>query len=164
MAVNEAIRRPQTDDLIVTKKVLTDILCTTPTNLSVWEKNQGLPRNPDNSYDLADVIPWLVNYLRGLARGKVTGSLEVQRQVKTDLLTLELKIKTGEVLSKSYVEQQNITKILAVKQALLGMGSKLAPLLANRDSKEIKVELDRETREIVSDFSGENIDKEKQDE
>jgi len=76
------------------------------------------------------------------------------KTTKATLLELELKIKQGELIAREAIEKERIVRILTVKRALLGLGRKLAPRLANiKDPRKIQSRIIEEVRLIIERFA-----------
>lgn len=97
-----------------------------------------------------------------LNEGKETGKDRKREQkaqadyktTKAQLLELELKIKQGRLIAFEDIEKERIVRILTVKRALLGLGRKLAPGLANiKDPRKIQGRINKEMRSIIEGFA-----------
>lgn len=67
-----------------------------------WNRDKGLPRNIDDTYDLYSSVRWYTDYIQKLATrgGNAVGSVSPKEQVKTELLKLELDRTRGEMIGR----------------------------------------------------------------
>lgn len=77
------------------------------------------------------------------------------KEIKAKLLSMDLKVRTGELIEKAEIEKQWVQRIQAVKRAFLGLGRKLAPQLGRiKDPRKIQARIDEQVREIITTFTG----------
>lgn len=119
-----------------------------------WKKD-GMPETKEGFYDLEVVKSW------HMARAEQDDALEGKnfwderiRKYKASILELELRKATGELVSKDEVEKGRIDRIIAVKRALLALPTRLAPVLAMKEPREIEVILYEAISEIIDEFAG----------
>ena len=120
-------------------------------------KRDGMPVTKDGFYDLEEIKKWY-DGRTGNADEEIEGKIywEIKlRKYKASLLELELKRVTGELLPRDEVEKGRIARIIAVKRAFLALPTRLAPLLAMKEPREIEVELYEAISEIIDEFAGE---------
>jgi len=91
--------------------------------------------------------------------GMITGpgsrspSLERWRKEKADAAEMENEIQRGLYEKRESILRREVEMVLQVKQALLGMGPKLAPRLANVDAKDAARIIGAEALEIAKAFA-----------
>ena len=148
----------------------------TPKTISLWVRRADWPvrkRPPWSLSELHTIREWSKGLKHaaeraagepGLAGGNGTGLADLrnnpERMAKLQLtvsrralLELERGIKAGEFVRKTDVEAGRVQRILAVKEALLGMGARLAPRLARlSDAEKIGKEINKEGRRILAVF------------
>ncbi len=119
-----------------------------------WKKD-GMPETKDGYYDLEVVKSWHVARAdqEEVLKGKNFWDERI-RKYKASILEIELKKATGEVVSKDEVEKGRITRIIAVKRSLLALPTRLAPVLAMKEPREIEVTLYEAISEIIDEFAG----------
>ena len=119
-----------------------------------WRKD-GMPTTKDGFFDLDVIKSWHENRNGSeLTEGKAYWDEKI-RKYKASLLELELKKVTGELLPRDEVEKGRIARIIAVKRAFLALPTRLAPVLAMKEPREIEVELYEAISEIIDEFAGE---------
>jgi phage terminase Nu1 subunit (DNA packaging protein) len=120
-----------------------------------WKKD-GMPVTSDGFYDLDAIRIWHDD--RGVSDGEETEGKayweEKIRKYKATLLELDLKKAIGELISSEEVQRGRITRIIAVKRSMLALPTRLAPVLAMQEPREIEVILYEAISEIIDEFSG----------
>jgi len=118
-----------------------------------WKKD-GMPETKDGYYDLETVRTWHAARLEeDNTEGKAFWDERI-RKYKASMLELELKKATGEVVSRDEVEKGRIARVIAVKRELLAIPTRLAPVLAMKEPREIELVLYESLSEIIDEFSG----------
>jgi phage terminase Nu1 subunit (DNA packaging protein) len=119
-----------------------------------WKKD-GMPVGEDGYYDLEEIKAWHDEKegITPASEGKFYWEERI-RKCKAELLELELKKVTGELLPKDEVESGRAARILAVKRAFLALPTRMAPKLAMKESREIEVLLSEAIGEIIDEFAG----------
>lgn len=92
----------------VSQRTLADVFGVVPKTIRDWQK-MGLPRNPDDSYSVPDVVRWRCDYLTSINEDAVMeGSSQALKDEYTRLKIqhseADLAIKRGEWASRSDVE------------------------------------------------------------
>jgi len=119
-------------------------------------KRDGMPVTKAGFYDLDEIKKWY-DGRTGNADEEIEGKIYWEtklRKYKATLLELELKRVTGELLPRDEVEKGRIARIIAVKRAFLALPTRLAPVLAMKEPREIEVELYEAISEIIDEFAG----------
>lgn len=119
-------------------------------------KRDGMPVTKDGYYDLEEIKKWY-DGKTGNTDGEIEGKIYWEtklRKYKASLLELELKRVTGELLPRDEVEEGRIARIIAIKRAFLALPTRLAPVLAMKEPREIEVELYEAISEIIDEFAG----------
>ena len=119
-----------------------------------WKKD-GMPVMGDGHYDLEAIRVWHDG--RPSKGAETEGKAywdEKIRKYKAALLRIELKRAEGEVVSRDEVERGRIERIMAVKRSFLAMPTRLAPLLAMKEPREIETALYEAIGEIIDEFAG----------
>lgn len=138
--------------------------------VAYW-KTEGMP-GEEGHYNVNDIMLWCASKRRGRFKNMKEAPAAFEgdgddaetgtnwdaeyRRAKAQLAQIELDIKLGELLRRRDVEAASVKKILAVKQALLGLPNQLAPQLAGQDAATIASLLDQRLRQIIADFAGES--------
>jgi len=119
-----------------------------------WKKD-GMPETKDGYYDLETVRTWHAARLEeeSSAEGKAFWEERI-RKYRATMLELELKKMTGELVSRDEVESGRIARIISVKRSLLAVPTRLAPVLAMKEPREIESVLYEALSEIIDEFSG----------
>jgi len=119
-------------------------------------KREGMPVTKDGYYDLEEIKRWH-DGRSGDAEEEFEGKIYWEtklRKYKASLLELELKRVTGELLPRDEVEKGRIARIIAIKRSFLALPTRLAPVLAMKEPREIEVELYEAISEIIDEFAG----------
>jgi phage terminase Nu1 subunit (DNA packaging protein) len=120
-----------------------------------WKKD-GMPVTAEGYYDLDAIKAWHDG--RGIVDGEETEGKaywdEKIRKYRATLLELDLKKATGELVSREEVERGRIARIIAVKRSFLALPTRLAPVLAMKEPREIETLLYEAVAEIIDDFAG----------
>jgi len=124
-----------------------------------WKKD-GMPVMSDGYYDLEAIRAWHDGRpSKGAeSEGKAYWDEKI-RKYKAALLRIELKRAEGEVVLRDDVERGRIERIMAVKRSFLAMPTRLAPLLAMKEPREIETALYEAVGEIIDEFAGSKHDK-----
>lgn len=127
-----------------------------------YYKNQGMPANPDGTYDLDAIDAWVESRnSKGTGQphgkhpdsGDKSGWEAIYKEMKARLAEMELNKLKGELISLDEVKRQWIGRIVEVKAALLSLPRKLPPLLEGKEKRDIEAILDSEVRFILERFS-----------
>jgi len=133
---------PTPAEVVTTLMAVAKAMGVTERTVRNWRKS-GMPVCPDGKYDLRAIRTW-----RDERAGKGLTGAHYRRQrdrweakfreVKAKLADLELKQKTGELVSRERVERRRVAQIQATKQALLAVPAAVAPQLVGLDPREIQ--------------------------
>ena len=124
-------------------------------------KREGLPVTKEGFYDLDQIKEWHEAEIGPEeSEGKAFWDEKI-RKYKAHLLELELKKILGELVSRDEVEKGQILRVIAVKRSFLALPTRLAPLLAMKEPREIEAVLYEAMAEIIDEFSGVKDEKEK---
>ena len=147
--------------IISTQKQLAEYLGRSERTISYY-KNQGMPLNPDGTYDLDAIDAWIeARTKKGIGQphgerpdpGDKLGWEAVYKEMKARLAELELKKFQGELISLDDVRRQWINRIIEVKTALLSLPRKIPPLLEGKEKRDMEAILEDEVRFILERFS-----------
>jgi hypothetical protein len=125
-------------------------------------KDGVLPRPIKGEYDAIGCVHAYIDYLRKAIAGNGELSLTEERtrytKYQADLAQIELKKGLGQLL-KTDVAMQHWEKIvIAAKQRLLGLSTRLAPLVATTQSiPEIKERIDNAIYEVLNEFANPDL-------
>jgi len=120
-------------------------------------KREGMPLTKENFYDLDAIKNWHETKNGALPGEESEGKAfwdEKIRKYKASLLELELKKILGELVSREEVEKGQILRVIAIKRSFLALPTRLAPLLAMKEPREIEAILYEEIAGIIDEFSG----------
>jgi len=147
---------PLDHTVVKTMEEVGKIMDVTERTVQRW-KREGMPITHEGFYDLDAVKAWHDG--RGIIDGEETEGKaywdEKIRKYKASLLELDLKKATAELVSREEVERGRIARIIAVKRSFLALPTRLAPVLAMREPREIETVLYEAIAEIVDEFAGE---------
>ncbi len=120
-------------------------------------KQDGMPTSKEGYYDLREIKKWHIS--RG---DKDKTELEESRaywkdqivRLQAALLDLDVKTRTGQLMSREDVERGRLMRIMAIKRALLALPTVLAGKLAMKEPREVAAILYKAIGEIIDEFSG----------
>lgn len=119
-------------------------------------KRDGMPVTKDGYYDLEEIKKWYEektgNKDESTTEGKAYWDEKIKKY-KATLLKLELKKATAELLPREEVEKGRIARIIAVKRSFLALPTRLAPVLAMKEPREIEAILYEAIIEIIEEFA-----------
>ena len=123
---------------------------------------EGMPRRDDKKYDLRVVVPWVRARDTAKAAGPKGDSLDEallkaraeEKAAKARLAEIELARVKGEILDRSDVDAGRVARVVAVRQALVGLGQEVRGLYG-RTPEEIGEYVDDRVDEICKRFAGE---------
>ena len=129
-----------------------------------WKKEGGMPTLIDAESKKEFYIKALLDFFKENEGKPMSETRQRQelgeadiKQTRARLLEIELEIKEGKLISLDDVNKGRVSRIQAVKQALLGQGKKLALQLANLRGKgpgKIQGIIDKENKIIIRRFAG----------
>ncbi|MFH1385123.1 MAG: hypothetical protein ABIH47_09225 [Candidatus Omnitrophota bacterium] len=145
---------PLGDTVVKTMEEVARVMEVTYRTVQRWKK-EGMPVTEQGLYDLRTIYAWRDrrNSTGEEKEGKAYWDEKVQKYRAT-LLEIELKKTQGELLPRKEVEKGRIARILAVKRAFLALPTRLAPVLAMKEPREIEAIIYEEICEIIDDFAG----------
>lgn len=120
-----------------------------------WKKD-GMPTTQDGFYDLAAIKTWhdeRIGEADDEEESKTFWDINILKK-KASLLDLKLRKEEGELISREEVEKDMIEKIIAAKRAFLALPTRLAPVLAMKEPREIEAVLYESIGEIIDEFAG----------
>jgi len=142
---------------IVNQRELGEIMDISAKSLSLWAR-EGLPVKLEtenglaNQYDTADVIAWYV--AREVAKAKGESEKDRLSRLQGDKLELELATMRGQLIQADQIEPAWTGMVVAARQTLLAMSSRLAQLVAPMDDADsIQVLIDEEVQVALQQLS-----------
>ena len=125
-------------------------------------KDGILPRPVQGNYDAIACVHGYIDYLRKLVAGSGELTLTDERtrltKYQADLAERELKKSDGELIDTRRAMKIWAEVVMIVKQRLLGLSSRLAPLVATSQSlPEIKERIDSAIYEVLNEFSNPDL-------
>ena len=145
---------PLAPTIVKTMEEVAKVMDVTCRTVQRW-KQDGMPSTKDGFYDLEEIKSWHVlrNQKYKDQDGKAYWDEKIQ-QYKAELLKIELKKATAELIPFS--EHSSILKnqIRGIKMGFLRLPHYIAPKLYQQEPKLICEILDNEIRAIISQFSG----------
>lgn len=130
----------------------------TPRTITRWWKD-GLPRNPDGTYNLPNTINWSIDQVRRETplEGETSEStkwLAEFRKERAKSEKLRRQMLEGSVIEKSLVIDVFRSRISLVKNGLMLLPRAMAPdLLSAETEAEIKEKLEARVRHLLGLFS-----------
>jgi len=117
---------------------------------------EGMPVTPEGNYDLLDIKAWRMTKRRYKNLGETEkDKWDIEyRKNKALLIKIEYEKTLGLLLPKDEVMKGRIARIMAVKNAFLALPTRLAPVLAMKEPREIHAVLHEAIAEIIDDFAG----------
>jgi len=143
--------------MAVNQRQLSAALGISRTTIWKWHK-EGLPRNPDGSYDPETVRAWITTRQQSQPAEPEDGEKQWNaryRKAKAELAELDLNKRKCQLVEVAEVDAANVRKVLALKQRLLMLPRTLAPRLVGLDAEAIDTMIDAELRAAIRDFAGE---------
>lgn len=116
---------------------------------------QGMPVTPEGNYDLLDIKAWHMTRqsCKNLSETEKDKWDIEYRKNRALLIKLEYEKTVGELLPREEVEKGRVARILAVKRSFLALPTRLAPVLAMREPREIEALLYEAIAEIIDEFA-----------
>lgn len=156
--LEEFENEPQDPTVVTTMEEVAKVMDVSYRTVQRWKKD-GMPVTAEGFYDLDQIKAWHDD--RGINENEeIEGKAyweEKIRKYKATLLELDLKKAIGELVSKEEVEKGRIARIIAVKRSFLAIPTRLAPVLAMKEPREIESVLYEAIAEIIDEFAGENF-------
>ena len=124
----------------------------------------GMPKTEHGYYDLAEIQKWRLGKSKGgdkLDKKNPSDWDEEYRKRKAQLMELQYKEATGELLPREEVERGRVARILAVKRAFLALPRAAAPQLVGLEPREIEAFLMERVRDIITRFAESGNEKKK---
>jgi len=145
---------PLPDTIVKTAEEVAKVMEVTYRTVQRW-KREGMPVTKEGFYDLEEIKAW---HLSTLAKGKRAKGKdfwdEKISKFKAGLLELELLETSGMLLPKEEVERDRNDRIMAVKRTFLALPTRMAPILAMKEPREIEALLSEAVGEIIDEFAG----------
>jgi len=153
---------PLPDTIVETAEEVAKVMEVTYRTVQRW-KREGMPVTKEGFYDLEEIKAW---HLSTLAKGKRAKGKdfwdEKISKFKAGLLELELLETSGLLLPKEEVERDRINRIMTVKRTFLALPTRMAPILAMKEPREIEALLQEAVGEIIDEFAGAKQDEQKE--
>lgn len=151
--------RPAARGRAVNQTELAQIIGVTDVTLWEWQKLDGFPilhrgaNGQSNLYDTSAVIFWKINHDVKKASGPESQKDRLAR-LQADRIEIELAQLRGQSIPAELIEPAWIGIVNAVKQALLPLGLRLAPVLETTPGVDAKRELiDEEVHDALTKLS-----------
>lgn len=125
-------------------------------------KDGILPRPAKGEYDAIACIHSYIDYLKKLAQGNGELSLTEERtrytKYQADIAEITLRKERGQIIDTQIAMKVWGEVVTSVRQKLLGMPTRLAPLIATSQSiPEIKDRLDHAIEEVLNEFTNPDL-------
>jgi len=145
---------PLPDTIVKTAEEVAKVMEVTYRTVQRW-KREGMPVTKEGFYDLEEIKAWHLSTLtKGKrAKGKDFWDEKISK-FKAGLLELELLETSGMLLPKEEVERDRINRIMTVKRTFLALPTRMAPILAMKEPREIEALLSEAIGEIIDEFAG----------
>ena len=116
-----------------------------------WKKD-GMPTTKEGFYDLDEIKVWHEQRNLDQAEDRAYWNTKILKH-KATLLEMEVKKATSELMPREEVERGRIARIIAVKRSFLALPTRMAPVLAMKEPREIEAELYQAIIEIIEEFA-----------
>lgn len=145
---------PLPDTIVKTAEEVAKVMEVTYRTVQRW-KREGMPVTKEGFYDLEEIKAWHLSRTETgkRAKGKDFWDEKISK-FKAGLLELELLQTSGMLLPKEEVERDRINRIIAVKRTFLALPTRMAPILAMKEPREIEALLSEAVGEIIDEFAG----------
>jgi len=145
---------PLPSTIVKTAEEVAKVMEVTYRTVQRW-KREGMPVTKEGFYDLEEIKAWhLSRTEKGKrAKGKDFWDEKISK-FKAGLLELELLETSGMLLRKEEVERERINRIMIVKRTFLALPTRMAPILAMKEPREIEALLYEAIGEIIDEFAG----------
>jgi phage terminase Nu1 subunit (DNA packaging protein) len=146
-------------------KLIAEFFEVTPRTVRNW-RGEGAPISRQGEADLAEVQRWLDRRRGGVVaggdgrqrylepqQGKEYEEIRLKR-AQADKIEQELRVRRGELIERSEVEQLLVARIMAVKQGLQGLARALPPQLIHcQAEREMEAIIARSVRDLLEDYA-----------
>jgi phage terminase Nu1 subunit (DNA packaging protein) len=120
-----------------------------------------LPRPQKRMYDPVICVHAYIDYLRKLATGAGEMSLTDERtrltKLQADLAEIDLRKATGEMISTRKAMLYWGKVVASVRQRLLGLPTRLAPVVSSRSVQQVKERLEVAIHEVLQELSNPDL-------
>lgn len=116
-----------------------------------WKKD-GMPTTKEGFYDLDEIKAWYEQRNADQTDERSYWNAKILKY-KATLLEFEVKKATSELMPREEVERGRIARIIAVKRSFLALPTRMAPVLAMKEPREIEAELYQAIIEIIEEFA-----------
>lgn len=116
-----------------------------------WKKD-GMPTTKEGFYDLDEIKAWYEQRNADQTDERSYWNAKILKY-KATLLEFEVKKATAELMPREEVERGRIARIIAVKRSFLALPTRMAPVLAMKEPREIEAELYQAIIEIIEEFA-----------
>jgi hypothetical protein len=111
-----------------------------------------MPTTKEGFYDLDEIKAWYEQRKVDQAEDRAYWNTKILKH-KATLLEMEVKKATFELMPREEVERGRIARIIAVKRSFLALPTRMAPVLAMKEPREIEAELYEAIIEIIEEFA-----------
>jgi len=140
---------------VATQEALAELMGKTRQTIIRWKKD-GMPTEPDGSYDPIKVLEWRSELGDDIKLGDKSKWETEFRMYRSLLMEVEYKKAIGEVISRSEVERLLVERATELKKSLIGRGRRLAPRIAHKDVRQCQEILVGDSMEILRAYSRPN--------
>jgi len=146
-------KEPQSDTVVKTADEVAEVMDVSERTIYRW-RNEGMPVTADGFYDLEKIRLWVEEREKAENEsGKIFWEAKI-RKYKATLLEIDLKKAQNELVSREEVERDEVARIVAVKRSFLALPTRMAPILAMKEPREIEALLYEAIGEIIDEFAG----------
>lgn len=146
-------KEPQSDTVVKTADEVAEVMDVSERTIYRW-RNEGMPVTPDGFYDLEKIRLWVEEREKAENEsGKIFWEAKI-RKYKATLLEIDLRKAQNELVSREEVERDEVARIIAVKRSFLALPTRMAPILAMKEPREIETLLYEAIGEIIDEFAG----------
>jgi|GEM_PF-6077107 len=144
--------------MVDTQKKVAKIFGVTVRCVQQWAA-EGMPKTRNNLYDIAEIQNW--RFLRlNRKKNKSVQSIDWDQEckkIRANIMKLRYEEMKKNLLPLSVIEDRLVQTILVVKQAMLSLPGRIAPLLVGKDACEAKEILRERITEVVKEFAESRI-------
>ncbi|MCK9555001.1 helix-turn-helix domain-containing protein [bacterium] len=151
--LEEFEKEPQSDTIVKSAEEVAEVMDVSERTIYRW-RNEGMPVTKDGYYDLEKIRIWVEEKEKASNEsGKIFWEAKI-RKYKATLLEIDLKKAQNELVLREEVEKAEVARIIAVKRSFLALPTRMAPILAMKEPREIETLLYEEIGEIIDEFAG----------
>ena len=116
-------------------------------------QKQGMPKETDGSYNINNVVPWYVKFLRDSKKTDEAQSKARKVLAEAQLKELELRMKQENLIDVDTAIEEITEVLTALKSRLTALGSKLAPQLLGLTPAEVEALVTKHIAESLNELS-----------